>query len=268
VVVDAGSSRARWIPASHNCPGFPFGVAGNELLGRFRAQALKYGVPIINARVDSLAAESGQFVASDGQTTWRAKTVILATGVVDRLPQIEGVENAIGTGVIRLCAVCDGYEARDEVIGVYGLAPVAIGHAEFLRTFSRKVVVIESGVTSGDGGTFKARAETGGLQWYPPGSLLSVTDTGCQVRFESKSVHLDTVYPVLGADAQSSLGAKLGAAVDSEGNFIVAEGMQTSVPGLHAIGDVVVGLNQISVAVGQAAAAACAIHRSLPLNPK
>ena len=36
VVVDAGKSRARWIPTSHNCPGFPFGVAGPELLAKLR----------------------------------------------------------------------------------------------------------------------------------------------------------------------------------------------------------------------------------------
>ena len=40
VVLDAGDSRARYIPESHNCPGFPQGVAGTELLQRMRLNKL------------------------------------------------------------------------------------------------------------------------------------------------------------------------------------------------------------------------------------
>ena len=53
-LVDAGASRARWIPTSHNCPGFPSGVGGNELLARLRAQTETYGVQAVPARIDSL----------------------------------------------------------------------------------------------------------------------------------------------------------------------------------------------------------------------
>src|SRR4249919_2856652 len=54
VVVDAGHSRARWIPTSHNCPGFPFGVAGPALLERLREQATTYGADIVADQVVSL----------------------------------------------------------------------------------------------------------------------------------------------------------------------------------------------------------------------
>jgi thioredoxin reductase (NADPH) len=58
----------------------------------------------------------------------------------------------------------------------------------------------------------------------------------------------------------------LGAALDAEGAVVVDDHLQTSVPGLHAIGDVVSALNQISVAVGHAAIAATTVHRRLPPN--
>ena len=62
------------------------------------------------------------------------------------------------------------------------------------------------------------------------------------------------------------LATALGAAVDDNGELHVDAHMQTSVPGLYAIGDVVSALNQISVAMGHAAIAATAIHNRLPRN--
>jgi len=112
LLVDAGASRARWIPASHNCPGFPFGVAGNALLARFRLQAQTYHVDELRTRITQLDRQADGFVASDGERHWRARCVILATGVVDRLPALEGIDQAIAAGTVRLCAVCDAYEAR------------------------------------------------------------------------------------------------------------------------------------------------------------
>ena len=76
----------------------------------------------------------------------------------------------------------------------------------------------------------------------------------------------ETLYPVLGGSAQSSLAVALGARVDENDELIVDAKMQTSVDGLYAIGDIVSALNQISVAVGHAAIAATAIHNRLPRN--
>ena len=80
------------------------------------------------------------------------------------------------------------------------------------------------------------------------------------------SQDFDTLYPVLGADAQSDLATALGARVDGNRELIVDDQQQTSVDGLYAIGDIVSALNQISVAVGHAAIAATAIHNRLPRN--
>src|SRR5689334_10131808 len=55
IIVDSGCSRASLIPRSHNCPGFPLGVSGKELLSRLRHQAANYGVRVIAGEVTSLA---------------------------------------------------------------------------------------------------------------------------------------------------------------------------------------------------------------------
>lgn len=266
LVADAGASRARWIPASHNCPGFPFGVAGNELLARFRLQAEAYSVPEVRTRITRLERHAEGFIASDGQRHWHARTVMLATGVVDRLPSLEGVEDAIAAGTVRLCAVCDAYEARDDVIGVLGPADTAIGHAAFLRTFSRHVCALVADDLPLDE-PMQRRATDCGVQLWPGPQRLELIDGACQAFFaDGRRLRLETLYPVLGADAQSELASALGARLDDEGALVVDDHLETSVPGIYAIGDVVSALNQISVAVGHAAIAATTVHRRLPPN--
>ena len=249
-VVDAGASRARWIPTSHNCPGFPLGVSGTTLLARLREQAEEHGVVVTHGRIDALAREPGgaAFVARDASGgEWRAATVILATGIVDRLPEVEGgpdaLADAIEAGTLRLCAICDAYEAGDSRIGVLAPAGEAERHAEFLRTFSRTVDAIHS-----DDAPYR----------------LACDAEKCRV----DGREYDTLYPVLGGDAQSQLARSMGAAVDDEGALRTDAHQQTSVEGLYAIGDVVSALNQIAVAVGHAAIAATAVHNRLPPNPR
>lgn len=267
VLVDAGRSRAQWIPASHNCPGFPFGVAGNELLARFRLQAQAYGVTPVEALVERLAQGNDAFVATAGSREWRARAVILATGIVDRLPDVDDADAAIAAGALRLCAICDAYEARDDTIGVLAPPDESLSHARFLRTFSRRVHAIDA---DGDGWSdaHRAQALDAGVTLQEKPEHLHFDPEGCLAAFArgGGSQRFDTLYPVLGADAQSQLARGLGAQVDDEGALIVDARMRTSVDGLYAIGDVVSALNQISVAVGHAALAATAVHRALPPN--
>jgi thioredoxin reductase (NADPH) len=96
---------------------------------------------------------------------------------------------------------------------------------------------------------------------------LEIVEGACLAHFaDGRRLRLDTLYPVLGADAQSGLAAGLGARLDQAGALVVDDHLQTSVPGLYAIGDVVSALNQISVAVGHAAIAATTVHRRSPAN--
>ena len=266
-VVDAGESRARWIPTSHNFPGYPSGIGGHALLAKLREQAEGYGATITRGRITALHREDGVFVASDDQgRQWRACHVLLATGIVDRMPQMEGLEEAIAAGTVRLCAVCDGYEASDEAIAVLGPADVAIHHALFLRTFSRSVAAIRS--APGEASATNAKlAEAAGIELLPVPLRLEKSNAHCAAILEDGSRRrFDTLYPVLGSEAQAQMAAALDARTDDKGELKVDASMQTSVDGLYAIGDIVSALNQISVAVGHAAIAATAIHNRLPPN--
>lgn len=265
VVIDAGHSRARYIPESHNCPGFPQGVSGRELLARMRAQAETFEARIVEARVERIENSGEGFTVSAGERRWYARNVILATGVADRLPEVPWCEDAIARGALRLCAVCDAYEARDQRIGIHGPADGLIGHARFLRAYSPDVALLPTDHALA--GADAATARELGVRVLPPGGTLDFDGERCHYRTPEGDETFDTIYPYLGHHGYADLLRGLGLPGD-EGELKVDLHQQTRIPGLYAIGDVVSGLNQISVAFGQAAIAATHAHNTLPHRPR
>ncbi len=267
LVVDAGTSRARLIPRSHNIPGHPDGISGTALLADLRAHALRFGLAQRTDRIVGLAREAGHFRAIGLHGAWRARSVILATGVVDRMPALHGLRRAIAAGVVRLCAVCDGYEASGRTIAIHAESgDEALSHARFLRTYSARVCAVIA-TTEGCSPDFLREARALGIGTIVVPRRIAVAPHGCFVEHDGGVTRFDLLYISLGTDPRSQLAASLGADLDDEGGIRVDAHMRTSTPGLHAIGDVVEGLNQVSTAMGQAALAASDIHRRLPWNP-
>lgn len=264
VVVDAGDSRARWIPESNNCPGFPQGIAGTALLARLRAQAESFGAVLENGLVASLErGKDGIFVAGtpDGRS-WRAAAVIIATGLSDRLPDLPDVEEAVACGALRLCPVCDAYEASDQAIGIYGPWDTIVGHVPFLRGYSPRLTLLPTDTVPA------ALPPELDVEVLPAGGRLVLADGRCGYVVDGHCHRFDTVYPFLGCDSSAHLARQAGVELSDTGEIPVDARQLTSVPGLYAAGDVVSGLNQISVAVGQAAIAALGVHNRLPPRPR
>lgn len=268
-VVDMGRSRASLIPKSRNYPGFPPGISGEVLLSRLREQASSYGAQLVSGEVTYLEPHPLGFRVDTADGSCIARRVILASGIEDSLPEMADVDAAIAVGYVRLCAICDGYEVDGERVAVYGEAECAISHAVFLRSFSEQVSVLcasEADICEASLG----RARDYGIRILtgPIHELCMAPQRGIQVR---RGAHppeqFDILYPCLGARFRSDLAASVGAERLDSGALVVDERRQTSVPGLYAIGDVVEGLKQLSVAIGQAAQAATAIHNELEPNP-
>ena len=263
-VFDAGRSRAEWIPRSRNYPGFPSGVSGHELLLLLRKQASSYSISLINARVDGLDRNGEFFEASFEGGTARARTVLLATGIVDLEPAIEGHDEAVHLGLIRYCPVCDGFEAADKRIGVYGAGSGAVNKAKFLRSYSREVAFVPSADDALDEHDLRAS----GIKLVCPGSGLRIEQRGIVVSCDDGDVAVDVLYPALGCKAGSIRATRLGAQSNDAGCLDVDAHQQTTVPGIYAAGDVVSDLHQIAVGTGHAAIAATHIHKTLPPNPR
>lgn len=269
IVFDGGPSRAQWIPESHNCPGFPGGISGERLLKRLRAQLSGYEADIRAERIEGLKRKDRGFllVGADGHPV-AARTVLLATGIIDTLPLVDWVDAAIEAGALRLCPVCDGFEASDQRIAVYGDGEPALDHAKFLRTYSADVTLVCSDGRPLDGAQSRRAASLG---------VRVITHSG-EPRFDGHRCSFgladgtletfDSVYAFLGCRAQSTLAEAIGAESDENGALRVRRDQMTTVDGLYAAGDVVSALHQISVAVGHSGVAATAIHNALESNPR
>jgi thioredoxin reductase (NADPH) len=262
VVLNRGDSRARWIPKSHNTPGFPAGVGGEELLTRLREQALRYGAQIREAQVDELTVEADGFVVRTPTAVYRSRYVILATGVKDELPRVAGAEAAIHQAVLRVCPICDAFESSDKEIAVIGTGEHAFREAQFLQTYSERITLVNVGKHTE---ALQAQIEAAGIQYKrADANNLFFDERSVSVVDKDHKTHtFDVVYSALGCHPQNQLAAKLGAECDEHGALKVNAHQQTSVSRLYAAGDVVRGLNQIVVAEAEAAMAATDIHNRL-----
>ncbi len=263
VVLDAGNPRAALIPLSRNCPGFPEGIGGTALLRRLREQASAYGADIVKTTVRFIDGQQDGFALSTDSGNVDASRVILATGLVDKVPAIDGLHEAIAAGSVGLCPVCDGYEAIARRVGVLGPAEDALKEALFLLTYSKDVVILANQPEK-VGKSVRKQAAISGIAIWDMVADLSPGADGLDVTLSDGSKRqLDMLYPALGCDVRSELAAQIGADCDAQGFILVGPHLETSVPGIYAIGDVAQALNQIAVGFGHAALAATHIHNAL-----
>jgi thioredoxin reductase (NADPH) len=267
-VIDGGDSRASWIPISHNHPGFPDGIHGEDLLGRMRVQALKYGATIRSGLVSTLKAErSGAFVVglADGDQM-RARHVLLATGVKDTPLPFPALFDAVQHGLVKICPICDAYEVIGKDVAVIGAGDHGAREALFVRHYTDRVTLLLTGDAEKIAPSLRDELIDAGVEVVPQrlrgvtigaDKVLALDHGGVTGRV------YDVVYSALGTSARSELFRQVGAEVNEAGCAIAHRHQRTSVDGLYAAGDVVLGLNQISVAQAEGAIAATDIHNRL-----
>ena len=272
MIIDAGHSRASLIPTSHNLPGFPEGIGGNAFLARMREQAARYGATVTPGLVEKLERrEDGIFIARYAQEkeskTAQAPFVMLATGVIDIEPELPGLTDAIRQGYIRHCPICDGYEVIDQKVAVIGHGEKLLREALFIRHYTADLTVLSLGRDIGLGDADHRTLQEQGIRVIDEPIAEVCIENGkiAALRGHSGKMHeFDTLYSALGTLVRSRLALDLGAECDQLGDLQVdGRRQQTTIPGLYAAGDVVNGLNQISVAAGQSAIAATSIHHGL-----
>ncbi|HYG91341.1 MAG TPA: NAD(P)/FAD-dependent oxidoreductase [Azospirillum sp.] len=267
LVIDAGAPRAAWIPLSHNLAGFPDGISGMDLLARMRKQAKRYGAPVERGRVASVQKRDGLFVIrTEEGLEVTARTVVMATGVIDVEPVLPNLYQAVQRGLIRHCPICDAFEVIDHRVGVIGHGADAAGEALWMRTYTADVTLLTLGEPLGLDADERRRMAEAGIRTIEEPVVEVHTEAGritALTTAAGERLVFESLYSALGCLARADAAKPTGARLGPTGGFEVDAHCRTDVEDLFAIGDVVEGLNQVSVAMGHAATAATAIHRLL-----
>ena len=268
LVVDAGKSRASWIPCTRNHAGFPEGITGKELLERMREQACKYGAKVQTEFVTKLERdeESGLFAATWGSGSAVARSVLIATGVTNRRPPMDEElhDEALSRGLVRYCPICDGYEVTDKRVGVIGSGSHGVAEAVFIRSYTADVTLIAPDKALRLKPEDSRKLKDAGIECVDGPAQAVAIDRNCIVVDTAEGHYaFDSIYPALGSDTHTQLAEMMGADLSSDDCIKVDSHQRTSVPGLYAAGDVVIGLDQISHAMGEGGVAATTIRNDL-----
>ncbi|TVS24998.1 thioredoxin-disulfide reductase [Corynebacterium sanguinis] len=124
-----------------NYPGFQNGIMGPELMMEMRSQAERFGAELTPELVDRVDLSGDVKKVYVGETEYRARAVILATGAAPRHLGVPGETELTGHGV-STCATCDGFFFKDQHIAVVGGGDSAMEEANFLTRFGSKVSLI------------------------------------------------------------------------------------------------------------------------------
>ncbi len=265
---DCSTNSAALIPCTRNHAGYPGGISGKDLLARMLEQAESLGAERELAEVSAIVPKDDGFEVwvGEGGAVFCARTVLLATGVVNNPPEMPRAEHdaALARGLIRYCPICDGYEVTDKRVGVIGTGDHGMREAMFLRGFTRDVTLIAPGAAHDLEAACRATlAEAGITHVDGPCAPIRIDGDRIIATMPGGELAFDSIYPALGSRIRSKLAVDAGVRASEDGCLEVDEHQRTTLPGLFAAGDVVKGLDQISHAMGEAGVAATAIRNLL-----
>ncbi|MCY7397276.1 MAG: NAD(P)/FAD-dependent oxidoreductase [Sphingomonas bacterium] len=266
MVVDGGKSRAAWIPTSHNHAGYPEGINGEELLRRMREQAQLYGTKIESGQVTKVEKCDESWVAEWGSGPVTAKSVLLATGVTNRRPpmDMELHDDAMARGLIRYCPICDGYEVTDKKVAVIGTGERGTAETRFLRSYTADLTLVSPDLPHELDDALRAELDDMGVTLIDgPVTAIEPGDETIALVTESGRHDFASVYPALGSDTHTLLAEMVGASLAGGACVKVDSHQRTSIEGIYAAGDLVLGLDQISHAMGEGGVAATTIRNDL-----
>ena len=271
LVVDSGLPRNRFAHASQGFLGQD-GRAPAAILETARAQVLAY--PTAEHRRDEATRaeprDDGFEVALASGTTVRARRLVLATGVVDELPEIPGLRERWGKSVLH-CPYCHGYEVAGGRLGVLAIGEQSLHQALLLPDWSGDVTLFTNGAFEpNDEQRAKLQARGVRVEARPVASLVGDGASLAGVRLrDDEVVALDALFTASRTRMASPLADQLGCAFDDGvfGRVIRTDARKaTTVRGVFAAGDAAREPHNATFASADGVMAGISAHQSLALG--
>lgn len=268
LLLDGAEPRNEPSHAAHN-----FFTRDGEHPAELRRIGREQLAPYTSVRIEDREAvgamgEDGAFrlhLADGGEV--EARKLVLATGVRDILPEIEGFRRLWGRSAVH-CPYCDGWEVRDEPWAALATPDEALAYAEILSNWTRDLVVL----TNGDGAIDPEAARRLAAMGIPvrPEAIARLEGEGDRLRrivFESgETLERSVLFTRPRQEPRTALATQLGCALVEKGipGLIQVDCIQqTTVPGVFAVGDVTTPMQQIAIAVSTGSTAGAMINHQL-----
>lgn len=264
LLCDAGGQRNL---RSHAMHGYLTrdGVSPAEFLRLARAELGRYGtVECREFEIVEATRQDGGFslCAADG-TRLESRKLLLATGVIDELPALDGLDALYGTSVHH-CPYCDAWEWRDRPVAAYGEGEAASGLALSLTFWSPDVLLCTGGAELPDGAAARLAAAGVRIREEPVRRLEGRDGRLERIVFASGEPALrSALFVVAGQRQRSSLAERLGCRFTDRGTVDTGTCEVTNVPGLFVAGDASKEAQFVAVAAAEGTEAAMAIHKAL-----
>jgi thioredoxin reductase len=267
LVVDAGEGRSTLCRTYHNILGFPDGVSGEELRTKGRMQAEETGVAFEKDRIIKAGrrGEQIQLVGSSG-SEYMAKTVLLATGLTDRIPAIPGLTPTLGRTVY-VCPDCDGYEIQDQRTILLGAGEAGANMAMVLIQRTTELLYINHEQSPISAELHRSMKEAGvryleaavqEVQQMEDGHITGVLTEDGQI-FESERGFI----AFGGNRVHYELAEQLGAVIADNKHVEANPRSMLAAPNVWIAGDLGLHAEQATVAMGEGSIAAIWMHKAL-----
>jgi thioredoxin reductase len=263
LVIDGGTPRNRNALVAHGFLGRE-GVAPAEIAMQARQELLAY--PTLTWLTATAVAASARpdtpfkITCEDGQA-FSADRLILAYGVTDALPDIDGVAARWGRSVLH-CPYCHGYEVYEGRIGVIGCADDGgVGQALLLCDWGQVTLFCSEADTRIDAEQRRRLDDCGVLIESTP--LHCVDEKATVVLDDGRRLPMDALFVSPRSTLSCDLAEQLGCELKDAGCIRTDSAKQTTVPGIFACGDAARMAGNIALAVGEGALAGVAVHHSL-----
>lgn len=265
LLIHSAHSMAKWEKDVQNYLGFPDGIDGQDLLARGLAQVRRYEVEVVENTVQLIRPSGAYFdLAGNGQE-YRARRVLLATGLTHLPPDLEGVRECLGKSLF-FCKDCDAYRVQGKRILIIGHNTETAEYALAMLLFTSHVTICTNGIEPTWTPDYNRWIRDAAIpvRTSPITALTHNQGHVQSLTFRSgENVMLDAAFTTRGDVVHNALAASAGAELDADGQVVVSACMRTSVPGLYAAGCLTPANCQMIIAAGQGATAAQAINRDL-----